>query len=106
MLVTPFQFGLFCIYSCILALFLESQLSMLVTHQIWLILHLFFPHFNKSVIYACFSHLIWLILILFLPYFQLVSYLFLLLLFNLAHFIFILASYLACELISTLILFI
>src|SRR5258708_7718242 len=43
MLVTPIQFGLFCIYPCLI--------------------------FSGSVIYACYFYPIWLILHLFLPYF-------------------------------------
>src|SRR5260221_45019 len=71
MLVTPIQFGLFCIYPCLI--------------------------FRMSVIYACYSYSIWLILHLSFPYFQLVSHLCLLLLFNLAYFAFILALFLGCQ---------
>src|SRR5713226_9393310 len=68
MLVTPIQFGLFCIYPCLI--------------------------FSGSVIYACYSYPIWLILHLSLPYFYVVSHLCLLLLSNLAYFAFILALFL------------
>src|SRR5258708_28207166 len=54
MLVTPIQFGLFCIYPCLI--------------------------FSGSVIYACYSFPIWLILHLSLPYFYFLSHLCLLLL--------------------------
>src|SRR5260221_489537 len=69
MLVTSIQFGLFCIYSCLI--------------------------FNMSVIYTCYFYPIWLILHLSLPYFYFVSHLCLLLLSNLAYFAFILALFLA-----------
>src|SRR5260370_883876 len=69
MLVTSIQFGLFCIYPCLI--------------------------FSRSVIHACFFYPIWLILHLSLPYFYKVSHLCLLLLSNLAYFAFILALFLA-----------
>src|SRR5216684_164227 len=69
MLVTPIQFGLFCIYPRLI--------------------------FRMSVIYACYSYPIWLILHLFFPFFLFVSHLCLLLLSNLAYFAFILALFLA-----------
>src|SRR5258708_1193826 len=71
MLVTSIQFGLFCIYSCLM--------------------------FRKLVIYACYSYPILLILYLFLPYFYLVIHLCLLLLSNLAYFAFILALFLGSQ---------
>src|SRR5260370_552897 len=71
MLVTPIQFGLFCIYPCLI--------------------------FSWSVIYACYFYPIWLILHLFFPYFYHVSHLCLLLLSNLAYFAFILALFLASQ---------
>src|SRR5258708_5665342 len=71
MLVISIQFGLFCIYPCLI--------------------------FRKLVIYACYSYPIWLILHLSLPYFKPVSHLCLLLLSNLAYFAFILALFLACQ---------
>src|SRR5713226_8375788 len=71
MLVTPIQFGLFCIYSCLI--------------------------FSMSVIYAYYSYPIWLILHLSLPYFEGVSHLCLLLLSTLAYFAFILALFLGSQ---------
>src|SRR5712692_259400 len=71
MLVTPIQFGLFCIYPCLI--------------------------FRMSVIYACYSYPIWLILHLSLPYFYKLSHLCLFLLFNFAYFAFILALFLGCQ---------
>src|SRR5258707_1236831 len=68
MLVTSIQFGLFCIYPCLI--------------------------FRGSVIYACYFYPIWLILHLLLAYFWEVSHLCLLLLSNLAYFAFILALFL------------
>src|SRR5258708_5367651 len=68
MLVSSIQFGLFCIYPCLI--------------------------FSRSVIYACYFYPIWLILHLSLSYFFLVSHLFLFLLSNLAYFAFILALFL------------
>src|SRR5258707_799744 len=72
MLVTPIQFGLFCIYPCLI--------------------------FSLSIVYFCFFFLILLILHLSLPYFLSVSHLFLFLLSNLAYFAFILALFLVCQL--------
>src|SRR5258708_2902019 len=69
MLVTSIQFGLFCIYSCLI--------------------------FSWSVIYACYFYPILFFLHLSLPYFYEFSFLFLLLLSNLAFFAFILALFLA-----------
>src|SRR5216684_285492 len=91
MLVASIQFGLFCIYPClifswsviyvlllsnlayftfILFLFLAGQSSMLVT-SIQFGLFCIYPCliFRRSVIYACYFYPIWLILHLFLPYF-------------------------------------
>src|SRR5258708_7787670 len=72
MLVFSIQFGLFCIYPCLI--------------------------FSRSVIYACYFYPIWLILHLSFPYFWLVSNLCLLLLSNLAYFAFILTLFLAGQL--------
>src|SRR5258708_1878622 len=69
MLVTSIQFGLFCIYPCLI--------------------------FSGSVIYACFFYPSSLISLLPLPYLYQVSHLCLFLLSNLAYFAFILALFLA-----------
>src|SRR5258708_37781176 len=91
MVVTPIQFGLFCIYPClifrmsviilvtpiqlglfpfILVLFLGSQLSILVTPiQLGLFCIYSCLIFRKSVIYACYFYPFWLILHLSLLYF-------------------------------------
>src|SRR5258708_4757335 len=71
MLVTPIQFGLFCIYPCLI--------------------------FSLSVIYSCYSYPICLILHLSLPYIYLISHLCFLLISNLAYFAFILALFLVCQ---------
>src|SRR5258707_1283059 len=71
MLVTPIQFGLFCIYPCLI--------------------------FRMLVIYACYSYPIWLILHLSLPYFYVVSHLCLFLLSYFAYFAFILALFLGSQ---------
>src|SRR5713226_5591259 len=68
MLVTSIQFGLFCIYSCLI--------------------------FRRSVIYTCYFYPIWLILHLSMPYFYMVSHLFFFLLSNFSYFAFILALFL------------
>src|SRR5260221_90114 len=68
MLVTSIQFGLICIYPCLI--------------------------FRRLVIYACYFYPIWLNLHLFLPYFYAYIHLCLLLLSNLAYFAFILALFL------------
>src|SRR5258708_5297347 len=70
MLVTPIQFGLFCIYPCLI--------------------------FRLSVIYACYSYPIWLILHLSLPYFYDLNHLYFLLLSNLAYFAFLFVLFLGC----------
>src|SRR5713226_6368452 len=99
MLVTPIQFGLFCIYPCLI--FSRSVIYACYSYPIWLILHLSLSYFafflalflgcqssmlvtsiqfglfciypclifRMSVIYACYSYPIWLILHLSLPYF-------------------------------------
>src|SRR5260221_420677 len=72
MLVPSIQFGLFCIYPCLI--------------------------FRRSVIYACYFYPIWLILHLSLSYFYQFSHLFLFLLSNLAYFAFILALFLEGQL--------
>src|SRR5229473_1546440 len=86
--VTPIQFGLFCIYPCLI--FRGSVIYACYSYPIWLILHFFlvcqssilvtpiqfglfciYPCliFSWSVIYACYFYPIWLILHLSLPYF-------------------------------------
>ncbi len=82
-------------FSFILAIFLASQSSMLVTY-IQFGLFSIYPCliFRRLVIYTCYSYPIWLIFHLFLPYFQWVSHLCLLLISNLAYFPFILALFL------------
>src|SRR5258708_5722949 len=71
MLVTSIQFGLFCIYPCLI--------------------------FMGSVIYACFFYLISSLLHLFLLYFYKFCHLCLFLLSNLSYFAFILALFLGCQ---------
>src|SRR5258708_694655 len=59
MLVTSIQFGLFCIYPCLI--FRMSVIYSYYSYPIWLILHLSLPYFLILIIYACYSYSIWLI---------------------------------------------
>ncbi len=95
MLVIPIYFGLFSIYPCLI--FSKLVIYACYFYSIWLIFHLSCLIFSKLVIYAYYFYPIWLIFHLSLPYFQLVSYLCLLLLFNLAYIAFVLALFLGSK---------